>query len=371
MNIKELKEFLPYAFKIKASVMVHGLHGIGKSQSIKQYAEENELQFIDRRLSQMESGDLLGLPDLKDGLTTFATPAWLPRDPKSKGVLFLDEINRARPDVLQAVFQLVLDRQIGDYRLPEGWQVVSAVNPNTDDYDVTNVFDEALMDRFLHVKLTPTVQEYIQYMQSNKKLDQTYVSFLQAREELIENTKLGTFSLDRKPSRRSNEKAAELAGMLPDHLMIEGLGGLVGITTAVAYNAWVKENQIKPLTAKEIFGNYEKIAERVAKYTDPNCGRSDIITASLDNVYNDFCEKKSKIKDKEMDAALVFIQKIPKDLAEAFLKRLTNSDVLEVSKKATEYALESDLTNWLVDYEPAEGPEVIETKETAITTEDL
>ena len=141
MDIKQLKRFLPYAMKTKVAVMVHGLHGIGKSQTIKQFAEEQGMQFIDRRLSQMESGDLLGLPSLENGRTSFFTPDWLPTDPNSKGILFLDEINRARRDVLQGVFQLVLDRQLGSYKLPDGWSVISAINPNTDDYDVTNVFD--------------------------------------------------------------------------------------------------------------------------------------------------------------------------------------------------------------------------------------
>jgi MoxR-like ATPase len=80
MNIKQLKRFLPYAIKAKASVMVHGLHGIGKSQCVKQFAEENGMNFIDRRLSQVESGDLLGLPDVSGDVTKYKLPSWLPTE---------------------------------------------------------------------------------------------------------------------------------------------------------------------------------------------------------------------------------------------------------------------------------------------------
>lgn len=361
MNIKQLKEFLPYAQQAKVSVMIHGPHGIGKSQAVKQYAQENGMEFIDRRLSQMESGDLLGLPDLSGGYTRFMTPSWLPKDPTSKGILFLDEINRARRDVLQGVFQLVLDRQLGDYSLPEGWTVVSAVNPNTDEYDVTNVFDKALMDRFLHVKLTPTTEEFIAYAQQRKEANQNFVTFLQSREELIEDSKLREFPLDITPSRRSNMKAAELIEMgLPDHLFVEGIGGLIGATNAVAFRTWLKENEVKPLSAKEIMGDYEKIQERVEKYADSKTGRHDVISASLDNLYNELESNHKKVKDKHVAAILFFLTKLPRDLAFGFVKRITTNSSQELQTFALDKFLESEGTDWLLD-KTTEAP--VETQE--------
>lgn len=363
MNIKNLKEFLPYAFKANISVMVHGPHGIGKSQAIKQFAEEQGMEFIDRRLSQMESGDLLGLPDLSNGVTRFITPSWLPQDKKSKGILFLDEINRARRDVLQGVFQLVLDRQLGDYALPEGWHVVSAVNPNTDEYDVTNVFDKALMDRFLHVKLTPTVDEFIAYAQQRKDLEQNFVTFLQTREELIEDAKLREFPLDITPSRRSSVKAAQLLALgLPDHLIVEGVGGLVGQTNAIAYRTWLKENEIKPLTAKELMGPYEKIQERIEKYADARTGRHDILTASLDNLYNELEANVSKVKDKQVDNILTVLEKLPKDFSFGFIKRITMSSKKELQDFGIQKLLESEKTDWMT----AEETKVAETEQTEV-----
>ncbi len=354
MNIKQLKQFLPYANKINASVMVHGLHGIGKSQAIKQYAEENGLEFIDRRLSQVESGDLLGLPDVSGEVTQYKLPSWLPRNPTSKGILFLDEINRARRDVLQGVFQLVLDRQLGDYTLPEGWQVVSAVNPNTDDYDVTNVFDEALMDRFLHIKLTPTAEEFIAYGRSKKDVCQSYLDFLQLNEDKLENGKLGNFTIDRKPSRRSNMMAAKLIHDdvgLPQELFVEAVGGLVGITSAVAYQTWLKENDVTPFSGAEIVKKFDKIKDKVAKYTDPVSGRHDVLQASFDNLNTYLVENYKNMKDTEYDNVISFMLAVPKDLGIAFCKRIMKIEGND-SSMLTDYIIpkiiDSDRTDSLI-----------------------
>jgi AAA domain (dynein-related subfamily) len=356
MNINQLKRFLPYAIKANATVMIHGLHGIGKSQCVKQFAEENGMNFIDRRLSQVESGDLLGLPDVSGDVTKYKLPSWLPTEANygknSKGILFLDEINRARRDVLQGVFQLVLDRQLGDYTLPEGWAVVSAVNPNTDDYDVTNVFDEALMDRFLHIKLAPSMEEFLTYARSNKKAQQSFIDFLQINEDKLENSKLSTFTLERKPSRRSNLKAAELLALdLPEDLIIEGVGGLIGLTNVVTYTTWLKENDTKPFSGEEIVKKYDKILPKIKQYSDSISGRHDILSASLDNLGIYLKENYKKIKDDGYVNIHKFFNDCPKDLSVAFLSKLTNAateDVKFFNDCVIPKILDTDLSDKLI-----------------------
>lgn len=350
MNIEQLKRFLPYAIKSKAAVMVHGLHGIGKSQTIAQFAKDNGYEFIDRRLSQMESGDLLGLPHLENGLTSFLPPDWLPQDADSKGILFLDEINRARKDVLQGVFQLVLDRQLGNYKLPEGWAVVSAINPNTDDYDVTNIFDAALLDRFLHVKLVPTEEEFISYLRGKSALDQDMVSFLQMRPELIENGKLNAFSLDVTPSRRSWYKAAELYSMnLPQDLILEGVGGLVGSINVSMFLAYLEENEAKPFKAEEILNDFKKNEAKLLKYVDPaNGGRHDLLQATLENIKSYIALNGGKLKAKQNDNVINFIKLVPKDLFSAFVSEGLNSDDAKVKDYFLKEIVDNDATDDLI-----------------------
>ncbi len=320
MNVKQLKKFIPHVLDKKLSLMIVGNHGQAKSSTVKQYAKENGLGFIDRRLSQMESGDLLGLPDLSNGRTTFATPDWLPTDPSSKGILFLDELNRARPDVLQAVFQLALDRQLGAYHLPEGWHVITAVNPNTDNYSVTTFEDEALKDRFVHVKLQLTDEEFLEYASVQEGIDPDMINFYRNRPELLMNQKLASFSIDRKPSHRSSLQAMFLAKDLPDELFVEGVGGLIGIENAVIMKAYLENNRSKPFTAEQILNEFKKIESQVREYVDMSSGKSrhDLITQSLDNIIPYLTMKKATTK--QVDNLIQFLQIIPKDISTAHVK---------------------------------------------------
>ena len=161
-----MKAALPFLFKANVPTLIHGRHGVGKSQGIFQVSQElqyvhptkgkTSYDFIDLRLGNMEVGDLLGLADFEEDengnkiATKFMRPSWLPTDPDSCGILFLDEINRARRDVLQAAFQLVLDKKIHEYELPKGWVVVGACNPNTDEYIVTDIGDAAFISLLSH-----------------------------------------------------------------------------------------------------------------------------------------------------------------------------------------------------------------------------
>lgn len=329
MNIKEFKQFLPYAFKTNLSVMLHGQHGIGKSQAIKQFALENGMQFVDRRLSQMESGDLLGLPDVSGEVTRYKIPSWLPTDPNSKGILFLDELNRARRDVLQGIFQLALDRELGDYRLPEGWHVVSAVNPNTDAYVVTDILDKALEDRFIHIKLTPTLAEFFDFQKQNGAADQDFISFLQAdgNDKFVEDATLSSFSVEKRGSRRSNEAAARLIkNGLPESLLIEALSGLVGITAATSFVSWKKENNVKPFTGFEIARDYATIKAKVKEYADPASGnmRHDVIVTTADNVRSYIENNYETLQGNQVmtDNLVAFVSDIPKDIGFNLLTKL-------------------------------------------------
>src|SRR3990167_2043920 len=109
-------------------ILAWGESGIGKSQAVARIAKQLSIGFIDLRLGQMEVGDLIGLPRHHNEGNTFtteySTPFWFPQT--GKGILFLDEINRSRLEVRQAIFQLILDRQLHGKKLPDGWFIVSA-----------------------------------------------------------------------------------------------------------------------------------------------------------------------------------------------------------------------------------------------------
>lgn len=196
INHNELKEQLKITYEAKLPLFIWGKVGIGKSSVVreiaKEIAKENNLKFterdinntdkfgfIDIRISQLEPSDLRGLPNInKDDKTTeWLIPDWLPKNPESKGILFFDELNLSPPSIQGVAYQLILDRKIGNYVLPEGWLVLSAGNGIDDK---CNVFDmsNALKNRLSHSELDiPTADDWIDWGLNND-IDNRILSFI-------------------------------------------------------------------------------------------------------------------------------------------------------------------------------------------------
>lgn len=325
MKISQLKRLIPFAHNAGVTLMVWGHHGVGKSQSIKQYADEIGYQFIDVRVGQMDVGDLLGLADFgldengNKATTKFMPPNWFPRDPNGKYVLFLDELFRGRPDVQQALFQLVLDRRLHEMVLPKECILITANNPDSDDYKTEEMQDAALLDRFLHVKLTPTNDEFFSYAKG-KSFNIELLNFLQQNEDVLSDGKLKEFSLDVKPSKRSWDAVARLLknGLeSSDEIFIETIGGMVGIENASRLRAYMEQNRCKPFTGEEILGNYKEIREKLVAYCDLVTGRHDIVNITSNNV-TDILWTKETLTKKEATNLNDFIDDLPLDIGYAF-----------------------------------------------------
>ena len=130
------------------NIMLVGKHGIGKSQILTKFYESQGIRVVTLFLGQMsDPGDIIGLPnkDESTGQTVFALPYWFPVD-NNPIVLFLDELNRARPEILQTVMDLALNRTLAGKSLPSGSRIISAVNIG-EEYQLTDL-DPALVSRF-------------------------------------------------------------------------------------------------------------------------------------------------------------------------------------------------------------------------------
>jgi len=114
---------------------------------------------IDRRLSQMTEGDMVGLPSTEGEVTRFNPPDWYKKACLEPCVLFLDEMNRATQEVMQAGFQIVLDRELNGWKLHPLTRVCSAINMGA-AYTV-NEMDPALNDRFWIIDLDPTLEDWV------------------------------------------------------------------------------------------------------------------------------------------------------------------------------------------------------------------
>ena len=162
INISELKETLELT-PSDQNIMLVGKHGIGKSEILTSFFNSKGLKVVTLFLGQMaDPGDIIGIPskvekqDAKGKATSrtdFTPPYWFPQDGQPI-VLFLDELNRARPEILQTVMDLTLNRKLAGKALPEGSHVISAVNDG-EEYQLTDL-DPALVSRFNIYEFRPT-----------------------------------------------------------------------------------------------------------------------------------------------------------------------------------------------------------------------
>jgi hypothetical protein len=182
-SINQISIFLNKVLEnnIQSSIMIWGAPGIGKSSVVSQIAVANNLELIDLRISQLAPTDLRGIPVPGDKKAHWFPPEFLPTE--GKGILFLDEINMAPPAVQGIAQQLILDRKVGSYKVPDGWYVWSAGNRKGDH---AAVFDmpAPLANRFIHLEVVTNLKEFKTYALENK-IDDRIISFLNFRPKLL------------------------------------------------------------------------------------------------------------------------------------------------------------------------------------------
>ena len=165
MTIKEFGECIEYNIQhnIKHAVLGLGAPGVGKSQLIQQIGKKYGYKVIDIRLAQMSEVEIGGLiyPNESRTKTVWLAPEVLPneeRDGKNT-ILLLDEITSCTKRVQVAAYQLILDRKIGEYTLPEGTFVIALGNREDDD-GVYIQLAGPLADRFEIHYLEPNFEDW-------------------------------------------------------------------------------------------------------------------------------------------------------------------------------------------------------------------
>ncbi|MEM8721640.1 MAG: MoxR family ATPase [Cyanobacteria bacterium P01_G01_bin.39] len=183
MTPSQLKTYLNRLIRqnIKISTMIWGVPGIGKSSIVAQIAEEHNIDFVDVRLSQLAPTDLRGLPVADEGISKWYPPEFLPRT--GKGILFLDELNIAPPALQGVAQQLILDRRVGSYVVPENWYVWAAGNRREDRAAVFEM-PSPLANRFLHLQVEANFASFKVYA-LEKQVHEQIIAFLSFRSTLL------------------------------------------------------------------------------------------------------------------------------------------------------------------------------------------
>lgn len=355
-NIKDLKRKLelvlhdPTEGKVQSiTPFIWGKPGIGKSDSIRQICKEMGIDFIDLRLSQLESADLRGIPVPieSEGISRWFPPEFLPfeginRYEGTSGILLLDEMNRARPDVLQAAFQLVLDRKVGMHKLLDTWSIIAAGNLGEDDKTDVVEMDSALKNRFIHFNVDVDLKVWLDWAEK-AGVHNDVREFLNGKPKWLYYVANQDDNIFVTP--RSWEKFSDILKQNPnidpkDITMLLGpdiIHGAVG-----EFNKYLEQKEI--ISGKDIVASYKKVKDKVSKMP-----RDQVYSLNSDIV--EYILKLKSITDKHIENVHDFAREnLEDDIYISFMQNLT--------RKCTE--ADKDFIDKYLDAYKEEAKEIVD-----------
>jgi hypothetical protein len=159
----QLPDFLLHVAPVRP-VFVWGPPGIGKSALVQGFAADVGLDCVSLLGSQLAPEDLIGVPQLLDGVSRFCPPRLIARE--EPYCLFLDELNACSLEVQKAFYSLIHERRIGEYHLPEGSIVIGAGN-RAQDAAIVKPMSSALLNRMVHVHLAVSSRDWLGWAEAN------------------------------------------------------------------------------------------------------------------------------------------------------------------------------------------------------------
>jgi hypothetical protein len=273
-TIKDMTEIFTVMNSLpKQALMLSGEHGVGKSEFVVSWFENQGYRAEVLFVGQMsDAGDLIGLPierTLDDGtvITDWAKPKWWPRNPEEKVLLFLDEANRAKPEIHQALMDLILNRKLNGDDLPESCRIVSAINPTGDEYNYdVNEMGPAFLDRFNKYDFRPTVEEWIDWAMDNK-VNQYVIGFVSKNRDYLDSPQGEAQKSDTVyPSRRSWKRMSDIIEANPSIIdnsdMLKTIAlGVIGLDATSSFANFIKSAK-NDLYAGTIITDWKKAVEK-------------------------------------------------------------------------------------------------------------
>jgi hypothetical protein len=289
ISFKQFGIVAPHIIKSRKPIMGHGKHGIGKSELVYQLApkavhilgladkhgDDYVFPVVERRASQMaDVGDVIGVPEPETTehgrVTKFAPMTWFAQACSQPCILFFDEVDRANNDVRQSLMELTDSRKIAGHNLHPDTIVIAMVNGGSHDtsnsYQVSEL-DPAEHDRWWHVDLEPTVEDWINW--ANDNCHSMTVDFIRNNPAHLEHE--GEIEPHKVyPSRRSWAhfdkclQMAELSGeeiFNGDSPLIYFIGdGYIGKEAAIAFKNYLEKYE-RVITVEDVLDNKKDLSE--------------------------------------------------------------------------------------------------------------
>lgn len=240
-------------------VFIHGSPGIGKSYIVAEVAKKHNLELVDVRLSQMDPVDLRGVPAIRDEQTVWMPPVFFPKDQNSEGILFLDELNSAPPSVQAAIYQLVLNRKMGEYELPHGWRIICAGN-RISDRGVVFRLPTPLANRMVHLSVEARFEDF-KLFAIREGLHSFVIGFLGFRPDLL--TSESVSEDDSNPAFATPRSYHMLSNVLKTNNDTSRIApiiyGLIGYGAGIEFLSYVKVYEKLPDVGAIYRGEYPSV----------------------------------------------------------------------------------------------------------------
>jgi hypothetical protein len=269
---------LSLAYRANVPAMLVGPHGLGKSEITAAAAHELGIDCISRDLSLMEPPDLVGLPRLDSGSTTFVPPDFLPRETGRGGFLLIEEINRA-PRFMQATcLELLTSRRLNSYRLPDGWLPLACINPKAEGYHV-DLLDAALMSRFMRIEVCAAVSSWSAWArQPGNNIHAKIIEYVESVPNALDESQGGSNPRSwTYASRTLTAAGAELLNRSPD-TVVTALNGLIGPVHTTALMRLILGTEL-PLKPADVIHSWP--TSRATMHRWLRQGRLDLLATSM------------------------------------------------------------------------------------------
>lgn len=294
MTLKTLEACLKFNISKDIATCIWGPPGVGKSNLVHQVADDIDYNLIDIRLSLRDPVDLRGLPlvDVVKGTTRWLAPSELPQEKRDgkKGILFLDEFNTCSKQMEGAALGLVLDRKLGEYRLPPGWIPIAAGNRLIDKASANRV-GTATKNRYAHFEVVADVDAWISWA-SRHGIHPLVIGFVKFRPHLLHKMPLGDENAF--PTPRAWETVSKVVDA-PDAIRLQLVTAIVGESAAIEFEGFMqvykglpsidqiltKPNSVHVPNANEVAACWA-VSQALAQYAIPkNFGNAILYTGRL------------------------------------------------------------------------------------------
>jgi len=326
ISTSELYKYIDTLLETDTPLFIHGSPGIGKSYIVSDIARKKNLELIDIRLSQMDPVDLRGIPSIKENQTVWMPPVFFPKDRESQGILFLDELNSAPPSVQAAIYQLVLNRKMGEYELPRGWRIICAGN-RLSDRGVVFRLPSPLVNRMVHLHVQARFDDF-KIFAIQEKLHHFIIGFLSFRPDLLSSEPV--IDDDTNPAFATPRSYHMLSNILKANENISQIApliyGTIGYSSGVEFSSYVKLYEELPDVAAIYEGEYPEIKKEPA-----------LLYALVSALVEYFNGSQS-----HQEHLFAFVEKLPTEFGVMLIK--------DIIIKDDSIASHSAFNNWLEKY---------------------